>query len=96
MSGGKLSAIHRAVSYLATYSFDVKFILLTNIYMAIAKSSRLKPIGAHLKTLKSCLTGFIYSDVKRAIRDKVIIQKTNEGERYHIKYNVYCTPDMAI
>jgi hypothetical protein len=96
VSGGNLSAIHRAASYLAMYSFEVKFMLLTNIYVATAKSSRLKPIGAHLKTRKRCLAGFIYSEVKRAIRDSVIIQKINEGERYHIKYKVYCTPDMAI
>ncbi len=64
--------------------------------MATAKMTTLKPTGAHLRVLKGRLTSLVYEKVNSAIRDPVIIQKINEGERYQIKYKVYCTPDMAI
>jgi hypothetical protein len=85
VSGGELSAIHMAALYLTAYNFEVKFMLLANKYMATAKIAKLKPTGAHLRIFRGCLTGLMYSEAKRAIRDRVIIQKINEGERYQIK-----------
>src|SRR5215216_2428806 len=85
VSGGEFSAIHRAALYLVAYNFEVKFMLLTSIYMATAKMTTLRLTGAHLRMLKGCLTSLVCTKVNSAIRDPVIIQKINEGERYQIK-----------
>jgi hypothetical protein len=47
--------------------------------MAIAKVSKLKPRGAHFRTLEGCLIRPTRSNVRRAIREAVIIQKIKEG-----------------
>jgi hypothetical protein len=53
--------------------------------MAMAKMNKLKPTGAHLRILKRYLTGLICTKINSAIRDPVIIQKINVGERYQKK-----------
>src|SRR5215216_5985118 len=74
VSGGEFSAIHRAALYLVAYNFEVKLMLLANIYMATTKMTKLKPTGAHLRMLKGCLTSLLVrTKVNSAIIDPVII-----------------------
>src|SRR5512134_1425533 len=85
VSGDEFSAIHKAASYLAAYSFEVKFRPFANIYTATAKMTRLKPAGAHFRIFEGELSSLVCANANSANSDPVIIQKMNEGERYHMK-----------
>jgi hypothetical protein len=64
--------------------------------MASAKMTKLRPIGAHFRELEERLMSLVWTKRNSPMREPVMIQKIKEGERYHMKYGMYTTPDIAM